>query len=82
MISEIKRAALIWDVNEHFLRAALQQDLRLKKRMIPFGFAVKKEGKTQHDYHIEDYQLRLYIGEEKWQAGLDRVTNYIKKNKQ
>jgi len=71
MLSKLDRAALIWDVHPQFLRIVLQQNDGQKK--VPFGFAIKKDGNDQYNYYIEEYQLRQYVGEEKWQAGLERV---------
>lgn len=70
-LSMVARAALIWGRHEQFLRICLQQG------KVPFGFAIKKEGSSHHDYHIEDRLLREYIGEEAWIEGLKRVEAHL-----
>lgn len=71
-LSMTTRAALIWGRSEQFLRICLQQG------KVPFGFAVKKDGSTHYDYHVEDYLLREYIGDEAWKDGLKRVEDHLK----
>jgi len=64
----VKRASLIWNRTEQFLRISLQQG------KVPFGHAIESKG--GYAYHIEDHLLRQYVGEEKWEAGLERVEKY------
>ena len=75
-LSDTKYYSLIWGKTDMHLRAALQQE------KVPFGYAVKYEGSTQYTYHINERDLREYIGEEAWQEGLLRVQEYTKEQKE
>lgn len=51
----IKEAARLLGTSEQFVRVSLQQGTA------PFGFAVKKEGKTKYTYHISPKKLYEYV---------------------
>lgn len=64
----VAKAATILEMNPQTLRVMLQTGDRA------FGCAFKGSG-SHYCYHIEAHQLRMYVGEEKWQEGLERWTN-------
>jgi len=64
---EIKKAAIILQKPEQWLRLFLQN-----VENNPIGIAYKVSGSSRYDYYIEDFQLRKYVGEEKWLQGIKK----------
>lgn len=52
----IKDAAHVLERSEQFVRIGLQRNL------LPFGFAMKREGARKYDYFINPSQFAAYCG--------------------
>lgn len=49
-------AARILEKSEQFIRIGLQRQL------LPFGFAIKQDGRSKYDYFINPHQFAEYCG--------------------
>jgi len=77
-MTDLKKAALIYNSTEQHIRVAAQQQLRMERDILPFAYCLKREDEKRGSYKIIFHKLREFIGDDEYKAGLKRVEEYLK----